>query len=143
MEGDASSPNSLEEQAEEENSAPRGERKEQPVKKGRTEQPDSRGHLNNSFVFVFESLYLVYPTINKNNSATIRQLGIANISITIVKQKQGFAGRLRLFKSNWDKICSDQWVLQAIWRYHIKWLIALIRGDDHIAPDSLKRRRSL
>ena len=85
---------------------------------------------------MFESLYLVYPTINKNNSATVRQieqLGVV-ISITIVKQKQGFAGRLRLFKSNWDKICSDQWVLQAIRGYHIEWLHCPYQGGRPHCP---------
>ena len=86
---------------------------------------------------MFESLYLVYPTIDKNNSATVRQieqLGVANISIAIAKQKQEFAGRLRLFKSNWDKICSDQWVLQAIRGYHIEWLHRPYQGERLHCP---------
>jgi hypothetical protein len=96
---------------------------------------------------VFGSLPLVYPTINNINSATViqlQQLGVANISITVAEQNQGFAGRLKLFKSNWDKICSDQWILHAIRGYHIEWLRhPYQRGQPHCPRFSREETESL
>lgn len=51
----------------------------------------------------------------------LKQLGVANISVRIAKRFERFAGRLCLFKSNREKIRTDQWVLDAIQGYQIEW----------------------
>ena len=66
-----------------------------------------------NIVYIFDYLYLVFPTLINNHNPEIvkelKRLGVADISIKIVKQKQDFAGRLSLFDE-----CTDRWVLHAI-----------------------------
>ena len=81
------------------------------MKRRRTEDVADHKHKDSNSIFVFDSLPLVYPSISNNNSTTVtqlKQLGVANISVEIAKQKQGFAGRLKLFKRNWDNTCTDR-----------------------------------
>ena len=107
-----------------ENFTPRG-RGKKPVKRRRTVRVANQEHKDTCTTFVFNTLPLIYPTININHSTIVsqlKQLGVANISVEIAKQKQGFAGRLKLFKRNWENICIDRWVLHAIQGYQIEWL---------------------
>lgn len=71
---------------------------------------------------IFDSLYLVSPTLTNNHNPVIvkelKRLSVVDISGKI---KQDFAGRLSPFESNWRKICTDRWVLHVIQGYHIEW----------------------
>ena len=72
---------------------------------------------------VFPGLPLVFPSLSYHSVIVhqLKQLGVANIAIDIATTNQ-LAGRLSLFKNNWEKICSDRWVLDAIQGYQIEWL---------------------
>ena len=77
-------------------------------------------------IFVFTDLPLVYPILNKSYtcSLTVQQLsklGVANIAAQIARNSNQFAGRLTLFLNNWEKICTDRWVLDAVQGYQIEW----------------------
>ena len=89
-----------------------------------------------SRLFVFADLPLIFPTLNPCNSVIVRELkelGVANISVDIADRKQ-LAGRLSLFKRNWEKICGDQWVLTAIQGYRIEWLTTPCQGHQPNCP---------
>ena len=110
---------------------------EKPVQRRRTERVTSQEHKDTSTTFVFDSLPLIYPTIINNHSTIVSQLkklGVANISVEIAKQKQGFAGRLKLFKRNWENICTDRWVLHATQGYCIEWLNHPHQGHSPHCP---------
>ena len=95
------------------------------MKRRRTVRVANQEHKDTNTTFVFNTLPLIYPTININHSTIVsqlKQLGVANISVEIAGQKQSFAGRLKLFKRNWENICTDRWVLHAIQGYQIEWL---------------------
>ena len=79
----------------------------------------------NHSITVFLDLPLIIPSLaNSYNSIIVEQLqklGVANISVEIAKFSQ-LAGRLSLFRRNWEKICNDRWVLNAIQSFRIEWL---------------------
>ena len=111
------------------------------MKKRWTEEVTNRKHGNSSSIFVFDTLPLIYPTNHSTIVTQLKQLGVANISVTIAKQKQSFAGRLKLFK---DKICPDLWVLHAIRGYQIDWLNHLYqRSNCHCPHFSQEETESL
>ena len=76
-------------------------------------------------ISIFLNLPLVFPSLTESYNSIIvqqlQQLSVAIISIEIAKSNR-LAGRLSLFRSNWEKICNDRWVLDAIQDYHIEWL---------------------
>ena len=77
-----------------------------------------------SAIFVYANLPLVHPKLSVQHSFTVqqlKQLGVANISVHIAKSSTQFAGRLALFRENWERLCSDRWVLSAIQGYQIDW----------------------
>ena len=77
-----------------------------------------------SSITVFPGLPLVYPLLLSYNSTIIlqlQQLGVADIARDIAKEHR-LAGRLSLFRQNWEEICNDHWILEAIQGYHIEWL---------------------
>jgi hypothetical protein len=93
------------------------------VKKQRKNKPVKTEQLTialTSSVYVFPDLPLVLPSLSSHSVIVyqLKQLGVANIAIDIAKSKQ-LAGRLSLFGKNWDKICNNRWVLDAIQGYQI------------------------
>lgn len=84
-----------------------------------TEKPDTD---QTTCIFVFSELPLVFPLLLSypvNIIQQLKRLSVADISLQIAKQNQ-LAGRLKLFKNNWEKACSDRWVLNAIQCYSIE-----------------------
>ena len=88
-----------------------------------------------SSVYVFPDLPLVFPSLPYHSSIVdqLNKLGVVNIAIDIAKSQQ-LAGRLNLFGKNWDKICNDRWVLDAIQGYQIEWLASPCQGHHPASP---------
>ena len=72
----------------------------------------------------FRELPLVFRKLCIDNSITVdhlKQLGVADIAERIAERSTQFSGRLTLFAENWQRICTDRWVLGAIQGYQIEW----------------------
>ena len=86
-------------------------------------------------ISVFPDLPLVFPSLSFHSAIVyqLKQLGVANIAVDIASTNQ-VAGRLSLFKTNWDKICNDRWVLDAIQGYQIEWLTRPWQRHQPVCP---------
>ena len=90
-------------------------------------------------ISVFPDLPLVFPSLSFHSAIVyqLKQLSVANIAVDIASTNQ-LAGRLSLFKTNWDKICNDRWVLDAIQGYQREWLTRPCQRHQPICPHSSK-----
>ena len=97
---------------------PEGERNDN-LKKGTTE--------TRSVSYLFDNVHLVYPTlpVKENNFSIVNQLKLLAVvnkaPVVVAGANHPFAGRLRLFTTNWTKIRYAK-TSGAIQGYCIEWL---------------------